>query len=84
MTSPSNNRILRIGVSFFPRYLAVVVVVVIGKMKNLKQDKKPVFPRPAANAAAAATDVTDLTRMTNEGLVKNSDVTCELKRRSYA
>jgi len=83
MTLPSNNRILRIGVSFFPRYLAVVVVVDIGKMKNLKQDKKPVFPRPAANAAAA-TDVTDLTRMTNEGLVKNSDVTCELKRRSYA
>jgi len=82
MTLPSNNRILRIGVSFFPRYLAVVVVV-IGKMKNLKHDKKPVFPRPAANAAAA-TDVTDLTRMTNEGLVKNSDVTCELKRRSYA
>lgn len=83
MTLPSNNRILRIGVSFFPRYLAVVVVVDIGKMKNLKQDKKPVFPRPAANAAAV-TDVTDLTRMTNEGLVKNSDVTCELKRRSYA
>jgi len=83
MTLPSNNRILRIGVSFFPRYLAVVVVV-IEKMKNLKHDKKPVFPRPAAANAAAATDVTDLTRMTNEGLVKNSDVTCELKRRSYA